>query len=148
MDPHLNARFRERRLRGETLARRHARIVRPLELFLKFLELLRTEGRAIAPELGLLRAVQAPVVPVTVCASRETRFLWTVCVSNTERDPTRDKALSRVDETYMRLQVFQVRKKTRKYTLVSTVRNRVKGEPNYTTQLQDYTNFISDRRFK
>lgn len=57
VDPHLNARFRQRRLRGETLARRHAGVVRPLELFLEFLQLLRAEGRAIAPELGLLRAV-------------------------------------------------------------------------------------------
>lgn len=80
INPHLNARFRERRFRGETLARRHAGVMRPLKLFLEFLELLWAEGRTIAPKLRLLRAVQASIVPVTVYISRETRFLWIVCV--------------------------------------------------------------------
>lgn len=59
---HLYTSFRERGLGGEPLARRHARIVRALELLLELLQLLRAEGCAISAELWLLRAVQAAVV--------------------------------------------------------------------------------------
>lgn len=74
VDPHLYAGFRERRFRGETLARGHTRIMRSLEFLLELLELLRTESRAVAPELWLLRTVQATVISVAICTSIETRF--------------------------------------------------------------------------
>lgn len=74
VDPHLHAGFRERRFRGETLARGHTRIMRSLEFLLELLELLRAESRAVAPELWLLRTVQASVISVAICTSIETRF--------------------------------------------------------------------------
>lgn len=68
--PHLNTSLRQRRLGRQSLPRRHARIVRSFEFLLELLQLFRAERGAISPEFRLLRPVQAPFVPVTVCAEK------------------------------------------------------------------------------
>lgn len=59
-----------------------------LELLLQLLQLIRTEGRAIPPELGLLGAVQAGIVLAVVVVSRR-RVQQAVLLVRRRRGPGR-----------------------------------------------------------
>lgn len=66
MDSYLDSRLAQRSLRRQSFARRHAGVVGPLELLLKFLELFGAEGGPVSSELWLFRTVETTVVVVAI----------------------------------------------------------------------------------
>jgi len=100
--------------------------MRSLELFFELLQLLRTEGRAVASELGLLRAVQTPVVAVAVCASTGYVFSYGLCQAClSESKPSKKKKKKKKKRENKRQATGSILNHDRRYYGSSVVERKI-----------------------